>query len=227
MKNIHFDLIDSTNAYLKREYTSLDSFTFVDASFQTSGKGREDRKWISNNNENLLFSFLIKDKILLQSFKKLSIGIAIIISKYLETLGLSPTIKWPNDIFVGDKKICGILLEGNINEYVAIGVGLNVNQNEFPNDLHHPATSMRIESKKEFSISELKNQLFIYIEKMIKNLNQIDVQDYLLTHNYLLNKKVMINNVIGIVSGISFDNRLEITIDKKKLLFDSGEVNIL
>ena len=84
MKQIHFEVINSTNTYLKENYTSLENFTFVSASFQNEGKGRLDRKWFSKKSENLLFSFLIKDRELLKKYKALSIGTATLVARFLE-----------------------------------------------------------------------------------------------------------------------------------------------
>ena len=116
---LHFDEIDSTNNYLKNSYKLLNNFTFVSADYQSKGKGRNDRVWSSNPKENLMFSFLIKDQNLIKKFSALSIISACLISELLESYQIKDvSIKWPNDVFIKDKKICGILLEGQILEYL-------------------------------------------------------------------------------------------------------------
>ena len=125
MKHIHFEEIDSTNTYLKKEYQNLDNLTFVTADYQSSGHGRYDRKWSANKGDNVLLSYLIKDKNIIEHFSYMSMFTAVVIIKYLEDKGLTNvSIKWPNDVYVNGKKIAGILLEGNIPNYVVIGVGL-------------------------------------------------------------------------------------------------------
>ena len=138
-KTIDFDVIDSTNLYLKQNYQNEDNFTFVSALFQNKGKGRNVRKWQSTSGDNLLFSLLIKDKNILKNYQCLSMLTATAIFKVLKSLSIeNVSIKWPNDVYVNDKKICGILLEGisydNELKAIVIGVGLNVNENSFNND---------------------------------------------------------------------------------------------
>ena len=147
---LHFAETDSTNSYLKNSYKLLNNFTFVSTDYQSAGKGRNDRIWFSNPGENLMFSLLIKDENLLKKFSSLSIISAAIIAELIETLGIiDVSIKWPNDVFIKDKKVCGILLEGQILEYLVIGAGLNVNQKSFPDGLRKPATSLSLELNKD------------------------------------------------------------------------------
>lgn len=223
MNCIHFESIDSTNKYLKNNYKTLENFTFVSTGFQSEGRGREDRTWFSHENENLLFSFLIKEKDLLAKFKVLSIGTATLVARFLELKGIkNVSIKWPNDVYVKDKKICGILLEGNINEFLVVGVGLNVNQTDFDEKYRVEPTSMKIELKKTFSLNELEVELFEFI---YKHLNQprfkANTLKFYRNHDYLFNKKVTIKNVTGIVDGITDD--FDLIVDGKSI--DSGEVN--
>ena len=158
---IHFDEIDSTNNYLKNSYQLLDNFTFVSADYQSKGKGRNDRVWESSKGLNLMFSILIKDPKLLEVSTILSLMTAVDLARLLERYGIdNVSIKWPNDVLVGDKKVCGILLEGQLPNYLVIGVGLNVNQKEFPNGLRRPATSISSELNKDIDLEDLKEQLF-------------------------------------------------------------------
>lgn len=225
MNLLYFDSINSTNEYLKENQTTLDDFTFVSTSFQTNGKGREDRDWFSEKNKNLLFSFLIKDKSLIKKYKSLSIGSASLLARFLELEGLKDVkVKWPNDVYIKDKKIAGILLEGDINKYLVIGVGLNVNQDVFKGEYRVTPTSMKLELKKEFDLENLKTKLFQFLEKHIhKNEFEKKTIKFLSSHNYLLGKRVIINNINGIVTGI--DNNFSIIVDG--ILQESGEIKII
>ena len=229
---VKFKQIDSTNNYLKNSYKLLNNFTFVVADYQSKGKGRNDRVWSSEEGQNLMFSFLIKDQDLLKKFSALSIISAVEVAKLLgecQIKGVS--IKWPNDVLIGDKKVCGILLEGQILEYLVVGIGLNVNQKVFPDGLRRPATSLSLEANKDFNIDELEQKLFSNIVKDLSNLNEEQCLDYFRSHNFLLNKrvKVLVNDqpFIGEVVGIDDNFFLQIKTSDMLLHIDSGEIEIL
>ena len=231
-KHIHFLNIDSTNDYLKNSYQILDNFTFVSADYQTNGRGRNDRVWESEDNMNLLFSLLIKDKQLIEKGSFLSLMMAVSIAKAIEHYGVkNVSIKWPNDIIVNDKKICGILLEGQIPNYIVIGVGLNVNQVDFPNNLRRPATSLRNELGKCVGIKLLEERLYKMISEDFYILNKEDYLSYFNKNNYLLNKRVRVKineqDFIGEVVGVNEDFLLQIKCDHLLLHVDSGEIEIL
>ena len=229
---LHFTEIDSTNSYLKNSYKLLNNFTFVSTDYQSAGKGRNDRIWFSNPGENLMFSLLIKDENLLKKFSSLSIISAAIVAELIESFGAKDvSIKWPNDVFIKDKKICGILLEGQILEYLVIGVGLNVNQKSFPNGLRKPATSLSLELNKDIKVDDLKERLFAQMAKELSDLNYLKYLKYFKTHNYLENKRVrvLVNNqpFIGEVIGIDDQFFLQIKTGDMLLHINSGELEIL
>ena len=229
---VKFKEIDSTNNYLKNSYKLLNNFTFVVADYQSKGKGRNDRVWSSEEGANLMFSFLIKDQNLLKKYSALSIISAVEVAKVLEEYQIKGvSIKWPNDVLINDKKVCGILLEGQILEYLVVGIGLNVNQKVFPEGLRRPATSLSLEANKDFNIDEIEQKLFSNIVKDISNLNEKDCLDYFRNHNYLLNKrvKVLMNDqpFIGEVIGIDDNFFLQIKTSDMLLHIDSGEIEIL
>ena len=229
---LHFKEIDSTNNYLKNSYQLLDDFTFATADYQSHGKGRNDRVWQSNNGENLMFSFLIKNKELIKNAESFSILTAVEVAELIEKYNISNvSIKWPNDVLIGDKKVCGILLEGQVPDYLVVGVGLNANQKEFPNDLRRPATSMSLEAKQSFDIEELRDRLFSSIVNNFSNIKTTDYLEYFRKHNYLQNKRVrvVINNqvFIGEVVGIDDNFCLQVLSRDMLLHIDSGEIEIL
>jgi len=229
---IHFKEIDSTNNYLKNSYKLLPNFTFVTADYQSKGRGRNERVWSSEEGQNLMFSFLVKDEVLIKKYSALSIISAIEVAKLLESYKFKDvSIKWPNDVFIGDKKVCGVLLEGQILEYLVIGIGLNVNQKVFPEGLRRPATSLSIEANKDFDINTIEKELFANIVNNLSSLKEDKYFDYFKDHNYLLNKrvKVMVNDqpFIGEVVGISANYFLQIKTSDMLLHIDSGEIEIL
>lgn len=229
---IHFKEIDSTNNYLKSSYRLLDNFTFASADYQSHGKGRNNRIWNSESGENLLFSFLIKDENLLKESPIISLITAVEIAKIVETYKIKGvSIKWPNDVLIGDKKVCGILAEGELPNYLVVGIGLNVNQKEYSKDLRRPATSLKNVIKKEIDINQLKEKLFDQLVSNLKNLNKDDSLEYFRNHNYLLNKRVrvVVNNqpFIGEVIGVDENFCLQIVSSDMLLHIDSGEIEIL
>ena len=229
---LHFKEIDSTNSYLKNTYRLLDNFTFVSADYQSNGRGREDRVWQSESGENLMFSFLVKNEELMKLSSILSILTAVEIAKEIEMFDIKGvSIKWPNDVLINGKKVCGILLEGQVPEYLVVGVGLNVNQKKFPDGLRRPATSMALEFKNEIDIEEMKDRLFKNIVNRFSNLKTNEYLEYFREHNYLQNKRVrvLINNepFIGEVVGIDDSFCLQILSHDMLLHIDSGEIEIL
>ena len=229
---VHFKEIDSTNNYLKNSYQLLDDFTFAVADYQSHGKGRNDRVWQSNSGENLMFSFLIKNKDLINKAESFSILTAVEVASLIEKYDIdNVSIKWPNDILIGDKKVCGILLEGQVPDYLVVGVGLNVNQKEFPDDLRRPATSLSLEAKQPFDIEELKERLFSNIVNNFSSIKNEEYLEYFRQHNYLQNKRVrvVINNqvFIGEVVGIDDNFCLQVLSRDMLLHIDSGEIEIL
>ncbi len=231
MKHIHFDIINSTNQYLKENYEKLEHLTIVTADHQTNGKGRLNRKW--EDKDDLLFSIIIKEN--LNSPTDYSLVIAktvfIVLSNYLDNL----SIKWPNDIMVGDRKICGILLEAVTTskiECVIIGVGININTKEFFDELLIKATSLYKELNKEINKIEVLNKIkeeFIkdYIDYINGNKKYLNIIN---EHFYLKNKDVSFtyNNELlrGKVKGINSSGELIIDVNDKLLGISSGEVTL-
>ena len=145
---IYLNEVDSTNKYVKMHVDELDNLSVVTALTQTAGRGQGDHKWHSKPGENLLFSILLKNPDILPSDQAIiSDTVAQSVVKLLEKHGIEAWIKTPNDIWVDDKKICGILIEHSLRagriSWSIIGIGLNVNQTSFPEDLPNP-TSMAI-----------------------------------------------------------------------------------
>lgn len=141
------DCLDSTNNEAKRNLSRFANLSVLSAVCQTSGRGRGSHTWLSQAGQNLTFSLILKPKegfLLSNEAVRLTHLATVALCFYLEELGLKPRIKWPNDIWVGDKKICGILIEnsftgGSLSSSI-IGVGLNLNQKEFDPLLPNPSS---------------------------------------------------------------------------------------
>ncbi|MGM9857833.1 MAG: biotin--[acetyl-CoA-carboxylase] ligase [Bacilli bacterium] len=232
---IHFAEIDSTSSYLKRHYKELEDLTLVSASLQTSGHGRMNRKWINKKDENLMFSLLIKDKSLVDKFANFSLASAVCVFNTLLDFKINNvSIKWPNDVYVNDKKICGILLESiSYNEGIEaliIGIGINVNSSFKDNELFNKATSLFELTNNLFDINEVSSKVYKYIYNMLIDIKNND-KSYLKIvrdNNYLRNKYVycLINNKEELVKvlDINDDNSLKILLNNDEVNISSSEV---
>ena len=151
-KYIYLEEVGSTNDFLM-QYDGSEEMVVAWTDFQQAGRGQGTNHWESERGKNLTFSILIHpDNVLAQEQYILSMAIATTLRRYLaESMGMEVSIKWPNDIYVGDRKICGILIEnriaGNHIRDCVIGIGLNVNQKEFLSDAPNPVSMVQLTGK--------------------------------------------------------------------------------
>lgn len=165
---IFLDEVDSTNDWVKRQ-TDLTHGTVVMAAFQTRGKGQYNHRWEANPNENILMTRLWRAPVI-PTIYDLQKNLSLLLVSVLANYHIAATIKSPNDILVNNKKIAGILLETQMIEGVfdhfIIGIGLNVNQTEFP-DYLPSATSMAIETSRTFELKEVLHCILEQWERFI------------------------------------------------------------
>ncbi len=194
---IKFATLPSTNLYLKQNHQSYLEFTVITTDNQTNGKGRMSRTWISSK-DNLTFSILLKPTFDSSKLPLISLitGAALcnVINRYIKC-----SIKWPNDIIINDKKVAGILVEGiftDKTEAVIVGIGINVNEVLFPNNLIIKATSLRLELEEIIDKEKLLDEVVKeFIDLYTKFLNDDNTYlDIVKDNNYLINKEVYINN---------------------------------
>lgn len=145
---IHLSVVDSTNEEAKRRGDAGATHGSVfRADVQTAGKGRRGREWVSESADNLYFTLLLRPNLIPEKLSMLTLLMAYAVAQGLEkTTTLQPKIKWPNDLVLGNKKVCGILsemkLENRSAAYCVIGVGINIGQKVFARDLQDKATSL-------------------------------------------------------------------------------------
>lgn len=158
-----FDSLPSTHNWLKKN-RDFPSDTLVFAEHQPQGRGQRGNSWESEPYSNLTFSFRYSpDGVPPRSQFSISEALAMAVVDTLGFFGISASVKWPNDIYVGDSKICGILIDHSlcnadrIDSTVA-SAGLNVNQLAFLGDAPNP-TSMAMVCNRDFNISEVRNVL--------------------------------------------------------------------
>lgn len=145
--------VDSTNLELARRASDLPDFSVLLADRQLSGQGRMGRSWVTGEN-GLAVSILLRPSSSWASWITL-LG-AVAVARALEALGLAPKIKWPNDVLVEDKKICGILAQMQPNGSVILGVGINL---KFPEGAPETATSLSDQGVEETKDQVLANFL--------------------------------------------------------------------
>jgi BirA family biotin operon repressor/biotin-[acetyl-CoA-carboxylase] ligase len=177
----HFKSLGSTNDWAKQYINKWDrkTITLITTEEQTNGRGRFGRRWYSPPKENLYASFVFfmeERKIELTPLVQL---LAYSTTKILENQNFNAVIKWPNDIFINSKKVAGILCETIIVPSstptplagIILGIGMNVNMPlESVVKIDQPATSLMIESNKEWDMEELTQSLAIQLAKDIAHL---------------------------------------------------------
>ena len=155
----YFPELESTQGFARDLFRKEGRYgIFVAANYQSAGHGREGRKWLAPRGKNLLFSFVLMPRHGSARLPLLTLAAALSVCDGLRSLlNLKPDVKWPNDVLVNGKKVCGILTEmekGKGGEQGAIvGIGLNVNQalGGFPEELRDAATSLFLETGRKVS----------------------------------------------------------------------------
>ena len=173
---IYFKSIDSTQNEIWRLYEdeSVPNGTLIMADLQTHGKGTHGRKWYTDVANNIAFSFLIKLNCDVQKLDGLTTKIAEIIVQIMEQkYNIEIGIKKPNDLILNGKKLGGILTETKVikgnAKCLVIGIGININQEDFPKEIIEIATSIKKETGKQISAKEFIAEFCNRFEKYIQN----------------------------------------------------------
>ena len=230
-----FDTISSTNDYLlRKEKNKNKDIKICIAEEQTKGRGRRGKSWISPKFKNIYFS--LNSYLKKEDLSGLSIAVALSVSKVLTKINVMSLIKWPNDLLVGNKKICGILIEtakvGELTK-VVIGIGINVNM-EYSELIDQEWTSIKLEKKQSVDrnsiITEMINQLCITLNKFEQEefdyfLNKFTSLDLLKDKEFTLKDKPQETFV-----GKGIDNKglliAQNLKDQRIVKFSSGEVSL-
>jgi BirA family biotin operon repressor/biotin-[acetyl-CoA-carboxylase] ligase len=222
MKLVKLDAIDSTNDYLKDliRKQNVENFTVVTAENQTNGKGQMGSIWVSEKGKNIIMSILVKDFIFdASTVFNLNIVVSLAVISSLKSLNIpNLSIKWPNDIMSDDKKIGGILIENSFRSDTTIisivGLGLNVNQNNFEN--LPQASSLSLILQKNIDRDKLLKNIVCFLKMNIQswekssNILRTDYSNLLFKKNELMLFQNKDNTLFkGIIQGISLDGKLE------------------
>lgn len=218
---IYFESIDSTNNYAKKEIKNLPHGTIILGEEQVEGKGRRGRYWASPKETGIWVSIVLKPKIPpKEGIKMTQVAAAAICKSIREITGLDALIKWPNDIVINGKKVCGILTEmaGELNEinYIIIGIGINVNVEEFSGEVGESATSLSIEGGKKLD----RRQLLVHILRNFEVLYNSYIENLDLHASLYIVRKysALLGKNIKIVQGKLEKKAKAINIDDEGLL---------
>lgn len=233
-KIIPFQSIDSTNSYLKENFKSLAEGDVCFSLHQTGGKGRRGRVW-QDEGKDLLFSILFLEGL----NEKLALALPLLsgaaVAQTLVGLGFDPKIKWPNDVLLNDKKCCGILVEGvsetSIDAIIS-GIGINLNEESFPEDIAYKATSLHIQSGLTYDPKEVLSLFLKEFDELYEDYKRGGKRYLTLIRErfYLLGKEVYLNyhneNLSGSVEGIDDEGLLLLNDGKRVHHLISGEVSL-
>jgi BirA family biotin operon repressor/biotin-[acetyl-CoA-carboxylase] ligase len=166
----HFFKIDSTNSVaMALGERDEPHGTVVIAEEQTAGRGRAGHKWHSEKANGIYMTVLLRPQISPQQAPLITLVAGLAVREaIIEQTGLTPDLRWPNDLLFGRKKFCGILTEMNAEQdrihFVAVGIGINVNHERIPDELSKIATSVRIETKRVESRIEIVTRLLRHLD---------------------------------------------------------------
>ena len=238
---LYFDTIDSTNTKAQElAEKGYPSGTLVVADKQESGKGRRGRSWVSPSGTGIFMTLMIKPDINPNNASMLTLVAALAVAKAITSVtGEEALIKWPNDIVVNGKKVCGILTEMNAQfdyiNHIVVGIGINVHNESFPEEISQMASSLMIEAGgKRFHRAQIIAETMSYFEQYYDTfLKTQDLSALVRDYDKLLvnrNKSVRVLDpkepFDGKAMGITPKGELIVDTWESRKLVSSGEVSV-
>jgi BirA family biotin operon repressor/biotin-[acetyl-CoA-carboxylase] ligase len=225
---VHHRLTDSTNARARELAIGGAPYgTIVTAGEQSAGRGRQGRTWSAPAGKALLLTAVVRDLTPRDALLPLAVPVAVA-SACDEFGGSNCGIKWPNDIWIGGRKLSGILLEGRPQEgWAVIGVGLNVGtlREEFPEELRETATSLVIESGVDPGVEAVLGAVLASLDEWLSRPADA-VLDAWRSRDVLRGQFVRWNGGEGQANGIDKDGGLIVSTDSGQVVLDAGEVHL-
>lgn len=239
-KLYYFDETGSTNDDVKRFAEEGDPHgTLVVADKQNAGRGRRGRTWVSEKGDNVYFSIALKPDMSPNNASMLTLVMALAVTKAIrEETELEALIKWPNDIVVNHKKVCGMLTEMTMElDYiheVVIGVGININQTSFPEEIQQNASSLYVEGGKKIMRSALLQKVMRFFEQYYEQFMETqDLSKLIPEYNQLLvnldtGVKVLDpkGEYEGVARGVDEQGQLLVEKDGEIIKVYAGEVSV-
>lgn len=238
---LYFDTIDSTNTKAQElAEKGYPSGTLVVADKQESGKGRRGRSWVSPSGTGIFMTLMIKPDINPNNASMLTLVAALAVAKAITSVtGEEALIKWPNDIVINSKKVCGILTEMNAQfdyiNHIVVGIGINVHNESFPEEISQMASSLMIEAGgKRFHRAQIIAETMSYFEQYYDTfLKTQDLSALVREYDELLvnrNKSVRVLDpkepFDGKAMGITPKGELIVDTWESRKLVSSGEVSV-
>ena len=239
-ETICYEMIDSTNAQAARLVEDgMGHGALIIADSQQAGRGRRGRSWDSPAGASIYMSILLKPEINPNNASMITLVAALAVSRAItQMIGNPVGIKWPNDIVMNGKKICGILTEMSVQfnyvNYIVVGIGINVNVESFPEEIAHMATSLQIETGMRINRAELIAAVCKQFEEVYEiYLQTQDLRN--LVKEYNTNLVNMNQNVKvldpkepfeGRAMGITSRGELIVNTRESRKLISSGEVSV-
>lgn len=238
---LYFDTIDSTNTKAQElAEKGYQSGTLVVADKQESGKGRRGRSWVSPSGTGIFMTLMIKPDINPNNASMLTLVAALAVAKAITSVtGEEALIKWPNDIVINGKKVCGILTEMNAQfdyiNHIVVGIGINVHNESFPEEISQMASSLTIEAGgKRFHRAQIIAETMAYFEQYYDTfLKTQDLSALVREYDKLLvnrNKSVRVLDpkepFDGKAMGITPKGELIVDTWESRKLVSSGEVSV-
>ena len=235
---LYFDKIDSTNSYLMDNV--LSGGTIAVADFQNKGRGRKHRSWESPSGKSLLFSILLKENVGELAPNIYTFLSAVAVCECLDNYpaNFEPKLKWPNDVLIENKKVCGILVETRTRDSqlqkVVIGIGLNVNQDseDFQQKGLKFGSSLKIATGKKYNRQRILACILKYLDRNLElafNKGEQEIMNKWRKYCPYIGEEITIatekNAITGIFQDIAYDGALILKIGAQKEKFYAGDVS--
>ncbi len=239
MEIIGLDAVESTNTYAKNHIENFADSTVIIAKRQTMGRGRLNRSWIDLGEGNLFMSIILKPSDTFNEiYPNITQYLSVSLCKVLESYGLKPQIKWPNDVLINGEKIAGILSETSMQgqKFQGLILGIGVNLNAKTEDLTQikdkVATSLNIEIGKPIDIKDFTDKL---LKEFFNNYNEFlehgfeYIKEDYINRNCFLNKEISVQVFDNIKTGFakSITDKGELVIqtkENKEIVLTIGDI---
>lgn len=225
---IHLKETESTNSYAKALLSSGEPFTpytLIYTDNQTNGRGRLSRIWESQKGDSLCMSLIVPFPNNPCVTLIAAMGVYNVLRDICDNTLL---IKWPNDLVAGNKKLCGILTEST-QEAAIIGIGVNLNNTEFSENIRHKATSLKILTNKNFAPLDLAEKIAASVRNLLETTQGTLTPDFLKTYTNLcanIGKEVHFSGQTGLAIGIGENGALMVNTHEGIKSVTSGEVAV-
>ena len=229
MTTLWLDTIDSTNSEALRRLPELADGTVLAAREQTAGRGQRGNTWFTEPGRNLTFSMVLKRLPLLAAQSvRLNFLTSVAVASFLESHGVKAAIKWPNDIYVEGRKICGMLIENTLGpggQVLAsvIGIGINMNQTAFPQLAN--ATSLALCTGKEYPLERSLQEFLDVFESWLPRLDSKELTAAYSARLFRHGRPALYHDLLtgrqyrGVIRGVEPDGRLHIRDEQGEDLF--------